>query len=58
MKKSINMKKFVLTRTGEEVKIGDTIEGTKIVENSFGTIEVIHTIKIKQTSYYLFAFYY
>lgn len=40
------MKKFILTRTGEEVKIGDTIEGTKIVENSFGTIEVIHTIKI------------
>lgn len=40
------MKKYVFVKTGEEVNIGDTIEGTKESKNSFGTIKTKVVIKV------------
>jgi hypothetical protein len=40
------MKKLVLAKTGEEVKIGDTIRGIKSTETSFGVIEFVETIRV------------
>ena len=40
------MKKLVLAKTGEEVKIGETIRGIKSIETSFGLIKSVETIRV------------
>lgn len=40
------MKKLVLAKTGEEVKMGETIRGIKNIETSFGVIKSIETIRV------------
>lgn len=42
------MKKFIIAKTGEEVKLGDTIRGKKNRETSFGTIEIVEDILISR----------
>ena len=44
------MKKYVITRTGETVNIGDTIRKTKKIENSFGTIETIEDVLVTKSN--------
>jgi hypothetical protein len=40
------MKKLVLAKTGEEVKMGETIRGIKNIETSFGAIKSVETIRV------------
>lgn len=40
------MKKFIIAKTGEEVKLGDTIRRVRRQKNSFGTIEAVDDVLI------------